>query len=677
MATTTPPITAPGIGSGLDVNSLIDQLVAVDKQPLVNLQQREAGYQAQLSAFGSLQGSLGTLQSAMQQLSSVSNFQKVSADVGDTTLLTASASSSVAAGTHTIDVQQLAQAQHLRSATFADSNTAIGSGSLTFEFGTYDSGTNSFTLNPDQSAHTVTIAPGSDTLSGIRDAVNTAGIGVSASIINDGSGDVLVFSSKDSGVANSLKVTVADDDGTNSDGAGLSQLAYDPTATTGSGRNLSEIVAAQNASAVIDGITVSKSSNTISDALEDVTLNLLKAGSGPTTLTIGNDNDAIQAATHQFVDAYNSFTTTLKNLTAYDPDTQVAAPLQGDSTALSIERSVRSVLSLSVAYAPGKTAALPDIGITLQNDGTLAVDNTRLQQVIADQPDLVGKLFAQTGAATDDLVNFNATGTNTVPGTYAVQVTQTASQGRLTGNATAGLMITSGSNDSFDLTVDGISTDVTIGAGTYASADALAAELQSRINGNSAFSANGVSVKVTASGGVLSITSNRFGSASKVAIGAGAAADNLFGTVPTAVVGTDVAGTIDGLAASGSGQTLIGAAGSAVDGLKLDVVGGDSGSRGTATVSQGYASRLQSLIGGLLGDNGMLASRTDGINVTIKDLQQQEQAVNDQADAAEQRYRAQFLALDQLMSSLNSTSTFLQQQLANLPKVTGSSSSSS
>jgi flagellar hook-associated protein 2 len=674
MATTTPPITAPGIASGLDVNSLIDQLVAVDKQPLVNLQQQEASYQAQLSAFGTLQGSLGTLQSAMQNLSAVSSFQKVSADVGDTTLLTASATSNVAAGTHTVDVQQLAQAQHLRSTTFTDSTTPVGTGSLTFEFGTYDSGNNTFTLNPDQSAHTITIAPGSDTLSGIRDAVNAADIGVSASIINDGSGDVLVFSSQNSGTANSLKVTVTDDDGTNTDDAGLSQLAYDPTAAAGSGRNLSEIVAAQNASVVIDGIAVSKSSNTISDALEGVTLNLLKAGAGPTTLTIATDTDAIQAATQKFVDAYNGFTTTLKNLTAYDADTKVAAPLQGDSTTLSIERSVRSVLSLSVAYAPGKTAALPDIGITLQDDGTLAVDNTKLQQVIQDQPDLIGKLFAQAGTATDDLVNYSAAGANTQPGTYAVQLTQTASQGRLSGSAAAGLTITSGSNDSLDLTIDGIRANVTIGAGTYASADALAAELQSRINGNSAFADNGIGVTVTASTGVLSITSNRFGSASKVGIGAGAAADNLFGATPAAVAGVDVAGTIDGLPASGSGRTLIGASGSAVDGLKLDIVGGTTGNRGTITVSQGYASRLQSLIDGFLGDDGMLASRTDGINVTIKDLQQQEQAVNDQADAAEQRYRAQFTALDQLMSSLNSTSTFLQQQLANLPKITGSSS---
>ncbi|HET7633394.1 MAG TPA: flagellar filament capping protein FliD [Burkholderiales bacterium] len=674
MATTTPPITAPGIASGLDVNSLIDQLVAVDKQPLVNLQQQEASYQAQLSAFGTLQGSLGTLQSAMQNLSAVSSFQKVSADVGDTTLLTASATSNVAAGTHTVDVQQLAQAQHLRSTTFTDSTTPVGTGSLTFEFGTYDSGNNTFTLNPDQSAHTITITPGSDTLSGIRDAVNAADIGVSASIINDGSGDVLVFSSQNSGTANSLKVTVTDDDGTNTDDAGLSQLAYDPTAAAGSGRNLSEIVAAQNASVVIDGIAVSKSSNTISDALEGVTLNLLKAGAGPTTLTIATDTDAIQAATQKFVDAYNGFTTTLKNLTAYDADTKVAAPLQGDSTTLSIERSVRSVLSLSVAYAPGKTAALPDIGITLQDDGTLAVDNTKLQQVIQDQPDLIGKLFAQAGTATDDLVNYSAAGANTQPGTYAVQLTQTASQGRLSGSAAAGLTITSGSNDSLDLTIDGIRANVTIGAGTYASADALAAELQSRINGNSAFADNGIGVTVTASTGVLSITSNRFGSASKVGIGAGAAADNLFGATPAAVAGVDVAGTIDGLPASGSGRTLIGASGSAVDGLKLDIVGGTTGNRGTITVSQGYASRLQSLIDGFLGDDGMLASRTDGINVTIKDLQQQEQAVNDQADAAEQRYRAQFTALDQLMSSLNSTSTFLQQQLANLPKITGSSS---
>ncbi|MGH8600371.1 MAG: flagellar filament capping protein FliD, partial [Burkholderiales bacterium] len=277
------------------------------------------------------------------------------------------------------------------------------------------------------------------------------------------------------------------------------------------------------------------------------------------------------------------------------------------------------------------------------------------------------------GTATDDLVNYSAAGANTVPGTYAVQLTQTASQGQLGGSAAAGLTITSGSNDSLDLTVDGIRANVTIGAGTYASADALAAELQSRINGNSAFTNNGIGVTVTASAGVLSITSNRFGSASKVSVGAGPAADNLFGAAPAIVSGTDVAGTIDGLSASGSGRTLIGAAGSPVDGLKLDIVGGGTGSRGTITVSQGYASRLQSMIGGFLGDDGMLASRTDGINVTIKDLQQQEQAVNDRADAAEQRYRAQFTALDQLMSTLNSTSTYLQQQLSNLPKIGGSS----
>ena len=177
-------------------------------------------------------------------------------------------------------VNSLAQAHKIASTGFASTNDAVGSGTLTFSFGSFDGAT--FTANADAPAKSVTILPGQNTLSGIRDAVNAAGIGVTATIVNDGSpsGNRLVFSSTATGAAMSLKVGVADDDATHTDTAGLSRLAYDPAAAVGAGRNMEQKVAAQNASLTIDGIAISKASNTVTDAIEGVTLHLAKAEPG-------------------------------------------------------------------------------------------------------------------------------------------------------------------------------------------------------------------------------------------------------------------------------------------------------------------------------------------------------------------------------------------------------------
>ncbi len=157
---------------------------------------------------------------------------------------------------------------------------------MTIQFGTYSGG--SFTLNPDKAAQTITVDASKSSLAGVRDAINSANAGVSASIINDGTGNRLVITAKDSGVANALKITVSDNDLTHTDNAGLSQLAYD--AATGGVMNLTQTVAAQNATLVIDGITISKPSNVISDAIEGVTLNLLKINTpGATTLSVSRD----------------------------------------------------------------------------------------------------------------------------------------------------------------------------------------------------------------------------------------------------------------------------------------------------------------------------------------------------------------------------------------------------
>jgi flagellar hook-associated protein 2 len=249
-------------------------------------------------------------------------------------------------------------------------------------------------------------------------------------------------------------------------------------------------------------------------------------------------------------------------------------------------------------------------------------------------------------------------------------VTQLATRGKLVGSAAAGLTITAGVNDALTAVVDGAIVSVTLGAATYASAAALAAEVASKLNGALG---TGSSVGIADAGGVLTFTSNRFGSASSVTL-AGTAAATLAGNTPVATSGVDVAGTIDGVAALGSGQSLTAQAGTPAEGLKINVIGGGLGARGSVTYAQGAGYGLDHMLTSLLGTDGPVAARTDGLQSTIKDMDKRKDALQTRLDRVQAAYLQQFNALDAQLSQLSSLSTYLTQQLANLPKIGGSGS---
>lgn len=656
-------LSSPGLGSGLDINSLVSQLMALEQRPLSLLSTKEARLQAQLSAYGSLKGALASFQSTVAALATPAKFSAVKASVADTTVLAASAAPSAAAGSYSIEVQTLAQAQKLKSGTFAASSTTVGTGTLTIQFGTYSGG--SFTLNPDKAAQTITIGSANASLAGVRDAINAANAGVTAGIINDGSTYRLVISSKDAGLANALKITVADDDLANTDAAGLSQLVYD--ASTGGTTNLAQTVAAQNATAVIDGITVTKATNTITDAIEGVTLNLLKEGS-TTTLTVAKDVAGVKASVESFVKAYNDLNKTIVGLSRYDAENKQASTLTGDATVRSVQNQLRNLFNTALATAGGGLSSLADIGVAFQTDGTLKLDSGKLTTALNDSAKDVSTLFAAIGKPTDSLIAFAASTADTKNGTYAVNISQLATQGKAVGGSAAALTIVSGGNDTLSVTVDGVSATITLAAGTY-TATTLAAEIQSRINGASALKSAGSGVAVTESGGILTVTSNRYGSASSVTITGGTAASDLFGS-PTVTAGVDVAGSIGGIAATGSGQALTGAGDAA--GLKINVTGGATGDRGSISFARGYADLLDKLVARMLESDGLVDGRMDGINASIKDLDARREALSSRLDTIEKRYRAQFTALDTMIASMSQTSNYLSQQLANLPSAGGS-----
>lgn len=667
-------LSSAGIGSNLDVEGIVSKLMSVEQQPLVLLQQKETSYQAKLSGFGTLKGALAQFQTSVKGLSDISKFQAVRASAADPTVATVTGTSSAVPGTYALKVTQLAQAQKLVAAGTASQVAPIGSGTISFDFGTVAGGTfdsasgkysgASFTSGG-AGVKTVTIDASNNSLSGIRDAINKADIGVTASIVNDGGASPyrLALTSTLTGKASSMKISVAD---TAPDTALSALLNNDPAAS----QALAQTAAAQNAELTVDGIAVSRPSNTVSDVITGVTLNLLKEN--PTTataVTIARDTASVTTAVNAFVKAYNDISQTLRDAAAYNPATKQAAVLNGEATVRNIQTQVRGILTAPVAGGASAFSRLSEIGVTLQKDGLLAVDSTKLNNAMSTNFDDLAGLFAAAGKTTDSLVAYSGATSKTVPGAYDVVVTRLATMGSTVATAPAGLTI-GPANNTMTVQLNGLSATITLGQKTYASAAELAAEVQSKINGVPAFASAGSAVSVTETGGVLKITSNRYGSSSAINITETGTPNLMFDTSGANVVpGADVAGTINGATATGSGQQLTGATGDASAGLSVTVNGG-LGPRGKVNYSQGYAYQFDMLATGLLGTTGALASRTDGIASSIKALTKSEADLTARLAVTEKRYRAQFTALDLVISQMNTTSTFLTQQLAQISSMT-------
>ncbi|MDB5762095.1 MAG: flagellar hook protein [Herminiimonas sp.] len=396
-------VSSPGIGSNLDVKTIVAQLMATEQGPTTAINNQTASYNAKLSAISSLKSALSTLQQAAQTVNLSTTFKTVTASVADTSALSASVNSANTAGSYNVEVQSLAQAQKLISSGYASKTTAIGNGTLTLDVGTYSAAGSppvTFTANTGVAQKTITIDSTNNTLEGIRDAINNANTSVSAAIINDGTNYRLSLTSKNSGVANAIKLGV-----TENGGAGLAQLAYD--GSTGGVSKLTQNTAPKNAVIKVDGISITSSSNTITDAIQGVTLNLTKEMAAGTTtqLTLANDTTNASAAIQSFVNAYNAVSTQIANSTAYDAATGTASVLTGDATMRTIQAQLRNALLSAIPGASSGLSVLSDAGISFQTDGTLAIDSTKLATALADPQKDLSRLFV---TSTDGTIGFGS-----------------------------------------------------------------------------------------------------------------------------------------------------------------------------------------------------------------------------------------------------------------------------
>jgi flagellar hook-associated protein 2 len=676
------PLTATGIGSGLDVESLVSQLVLADIQPAEQrINRNEAKYQAEISAYGAVKSALSAFQTAASNASTASQYRSNSATTSLFSAITATATSSAVTGAYELEVASLASSQSLASTAFSATSDVVGTGTLTLSVGTstYNSGTDtvdSFVAKSGVSSVDITIDGTNNTLAGVRDAINAADAGVTASIINDGSGYRLVLKADATGGENAVNISVADTgDSNNTDANGLSRLAFNTSVT-----NLDQTKAASNASLTINGLAVSSASNSVADAVEGVTFTLKETTESPVTITVARDTAKARDALEGFVNQFNELTKTLNSLTDYNADAERGSLLTGDSTLRSLARTIRNYLNTSVSSG-GTYSTLAELGVTTKVlDGTLEIDNTKLQKVLDEDPTDIARVLAAFGTPSNSNVRFLAGTSATQEGTYSVAVAETPVDpgSWLAGAAVGNPSFNGGNNARFTVSIDALGSQVITINGNYdtnanddvldATEEALlAADIQSAIT--TAFGSAVATVSFES--GVLKITSATSGAASTVTLTADAdpaytvGNDRLGITSGTTTVGTSTYGyTINGEAASESDGVITGAVGTDVEGLQLEILGNATGDLGTISFSRGIAVQVNSLITDLLASDGLIEARLDGLNSSVKDLSSQRDALELRANALEKRYRSQFNGLETLIAQLNTTQTYLSQALS-------------
>ena len=356
------PISSPGLGSGLDVSGIVSQLVELERRPIAQLQERKTKFTTQLSSIGLLQSYMANVQSAAGQLGKADWWTKNVASSSEPTAVSVSAVAGALASSHSIEVLSLATAPSLSTAPGAITNAAdMGSGTLTL------------TRGASSVPITITIAAGTP-LAGVRDQINAAQAGMTASIVMDAGSPRLVITGADSGAANTIGIAVSGASGQ------LAALAY--PGSMGLDRPAADAVLK------INGLQIASASNKLSGVVEGMTLTLSKVTSAPVQVSIGNDIASMRKGVTDFVSAFNEIAKYLGTQTKYDDATKAAGPLQGDRSAVGLQSRLRTLVQ-QTSNASTKLDRLGDIGLDLQRDGTLKVDNAKLDAALTDPAEML------------------------------------------------------------------------------------------------------------------------------------------------------------------------------------------------------------------------------------------------------------------------------------------------
>jgi len=388
-------ISSPGVGSNLDVKSIISQLVSLEKRPLDTLKLQAATVSTKISAFGQIKSLVSTLQDAASKLTSVTGWNGVSTTSSDSKYVSASAVGGTLPTSFSVEIQSLAKAQATASAALLPIGGALGAGTLRLELGKWSVAPASFTPGSGQPVDLTITA--SDKLSDVASKINGSNAGVTASVLTDASGERLLLRSKNTGLEAGFKLSVMEGGDVdplsagNTDASGLSRLV--------AGSTVSQVAA--DAKAKVNGISVSSATNTFASTVSGVTFKAEQETTAPVEITVSKDDGATKANIDSFVKAYNAINQLLQDATKFDAATKSAGLLQGDSTAVGLQNTLRNAIQ-AVTTGGGAFQRLADVGITQQLGGDLVVDSAKLGKALSEKPEDVKNFFRSTGGGSAD-----------------------------------------------------------------------------------------------------------------------------------------------------------------------------------------------------------------------------------------------------------------------------------
>jgi flagellar hook-associated protein 2 len=647
--------------SALDVASIVDNLIYVDAAPVRNMQSKVTTLQSKVSAYQSLNTKLSALADKVSTMLfgstetqysvpysfasrlSESIFSKCNVTSSNSDLISATASNATVGGSYAITVASLAKAQSMASGGFTAITDSVGTGSFTIDTGSSD-------------PVTITINSTNGTLAGLRDAINNANAGVTATILNDGSATPyrLLLRANSTGTANAFTST--------------SNLSG------GQALGLTQTQAASDAQFSVNGISITKSSNTVSDVIDGVTFTLTKETDSPVTISVDKDIDSIVKALNDIVTAYNSVATSINSQFTFNTTTKTAGLLAGDATLRQIQSSLQTQLSQSISNRFTKYGVATQIGMSINRDGTLTLSESKLREALSKDFTSVAALFlgdgteAGSASASDSRVTYAGKTSATQSGTYAVQVTTLAQQAGVTGSQA----VTSLSSNETLTIISGSATAVV----NLLQNDSLSTVI-SKIN--SAFSAQGMAAAAADDGtGKLKISTNGYGSSQNISVfsdGAGSAGTTGFSAAPSSATGVDIAGTIGGNAATGSGLTLTGAAGQPEEGLSLTIAQSNTGNYGTVTVASSsngtegssVLMNLYSVLDGITDPlSGPVHNATDGLSQNIDALNDQIESYQLRLDKEKEMLTMQFNQANEALKLMSVAQAQLNAQLSSL-----------
>ncbi len=439
-------ISSAGIGSGLDVNSIVTQLVALEKQPLAGLQNKAKLEQNQISEFSKIQSQFSALADAASAMASTTAWGARNASSSNSSAATISVTAGTDATSFTLDIDALAKAQSTTSGAIAHGAT-VGAGTMTIDLGTWSSGPTSFQAG----ASTVSITVSdTDTVATLAKKINDKNPGVVATSFFDGTSDRLLIRSKDTGVAAGFRIQTSETDGTNADETGLSRFAYDPEAGAyGMAAAGLAVQSGEQAKARINGLAITSDSNTLSSNIPGVTIKLLATTTtnynnvggtevkSPVSLTVSEDVTQAVKNISNLVDAYNAVSKNISDLTKYDAATKTTGLFQGDSSILAMQSMLRKMVGSSTTGSV--YSRLSDVGIEMQRDGTLLMNTTKLSAAANNGTELQ-KLFYQEKnldpLTTGFAQKFKAFGTDLLAWDGSVTTKAAALKKQLDSNAT-------------------------------------------------------------------------------------------------------------------------------------------------------------------------------------------------------------------------------------------------